>query len=57
MQHFYEARERTTYLLVQEDVCWRQRAKVNLLKDGDTNSKFFHALTRKLWNLRTSSVE
>lgn len=31
-------------LLMQEENCWRQRAKVHWLKDGDRNTKFFHAM-------------
>jgi hypothetical protein len=31
------------HLLVQEDAYWRQRAKSHWLRDGDLNTKFFHA--------------
>lgn len=31
-------------LLLQEESYWRQRSKVFWLSDGDSNSKFFHAL-------------
>jgi len=30
-------------LLAQEEAFWRQRSKVYWLRDGDTNSRFFHA--------------
>jgi len=32
-----------TRLLVQEDLYWRQRAKAHRYKEGDLNTKFFHA--------------
>jgi hypothetical protein len=31
-------------LLAQEDAFWRQRAKIHWLQDGDSNTKFFHAM-------------
>lgn len=30
-------------LLMQDDVYWRQRAKTHWYRDGDQNTKFFHA--------------
>lgn len=32
-----------TRLLQQEDSYWRQRAKAHWFKDGDRNTKYFHA--------------
>ncbi|XP_039682996.1 uncharacterized protein [Medicago truncatula] len=40
-----ELQNSLTNLLLQEDVYWRQRSKIYWLKDGDTNSKFFHCTT------------
>jgi hypothetical protein len=31
------------FLMEQEDVKWKQRAKQNWYKDGDRNTPFFHA--------------
>jgi len=38
--------------LAKKNAFWRQRAKTHRFKDGDTNSKFFHAVasTRKKHN-------
>jgi len=30
-------------LMIQEDKYWRQRAKTHWYRDGDLNTKFFHA--------------
>ncbi|PNX87709.1 endonuclease/exonuclease/phosphatase family protein, partial [Trifolium pratense] len=35
--------KRMTHLLVQDDMFWRQRAKTHWYKDGDLNTRFFHA--------------
>jgi hypothetical protein len=40
---FNALRKRMAHLLVQEDAYWRQRAKSHWLRDGDLNTKFFHA--------------
>lgn len=39
-----EKKTRLSTLLAQEDAFWKQRAKVYWLRDGDTNSRFFHAM-------------
>jgi hypothetical protein len=36
-------------LLEQEEVRWKQRAKINWLQHGDKNTKFFHACTNQRW--------
>lgn len=40
---YKEVNGRLSSLLTQEEAFWRQQAKVHWLRDGDTNSKFFHA--------------
>jgi len=39
----FELRKRMQRLLSQDDAYWRQRAKTHWYKDGDRNTKFFHA--------------
>lgn len=36
---------------IVQDAYWRQRENIHWMKDGDTNSKFFHASAnaRKIW--------
>jgi len=41
--HFDKLRKKLNHLLVQEDMFWRQRAKTHWYRDGDLNTKFFHA--------------
>lgn len=36
-------RKQMAKLLMQDDVYWRQRAKTHWYRDGDQNTKFFHA--------------
>jgi len=52
----FELRKRMQRLLSQDDAYWRQRAKTHWYKDGDKNTKFFHAsaTTRKKGNRITS---
>jgi len=51
-----ELRNRMQRLLSQDDAYWRQRAKPHWYKDGDRNTKFFHAsaTVRKKVNRITS---
>jgi len=39
----FELRKRMQRLLSQDDAYWRQHAKTHWYKDGDRNTKFFHA--------------
>ena len=35
-------RNQLSNLLTQEEIFWRQRAKMYWLRDGDSNTNFFH---------------
>lgn len=37
-------REELNELIAQENTYWHQRSKISWLKDGDRNSKYFHAV-------------
>jgi hypothetical protein len=52
INYFNALKRRLNVLLSQEDRFWRQRAKTFWYKDGDLNTKFFHAAasTRKKMN-------
>ncbi|XP_074323651.1 uncharacterized protein LOC141660555 [Apium graveolens] len=43
IQMYFNEKEKLNDLLTHEEVYWQQRAKNFWLKEGDTNSKFFHA--------------
>jgi hypothetical protein len=38
-----DMRKKMQHLLAQDDAYWKQRAKTHWYKDGDRNTKFFHA--------------
>jgi hypothetical protein len=50
--HYNELRKKLDFLLVKDDLFWRQRAKTFWYRDGDLNTRFFHATatTRKKKN-------
>ncbi|MCI25873.1 hypothetical protein A2U01_0047064, partial [Trifolium medium] len=52
VRKYHEARENLSKVLKQEEDYWKQRAKTHWLRDGDANTKFFHAIasTRKKKN-------
>jgi hypothetical protein len=43
INHFNALKKRMSRLLVKEDAFWRQRAKTHWLREGDLNTRFFHA--------------
>lgn len=41
--------------MVQEELHWKQRAKIFWLKDGDLNTRFFHALAKERNRIKSLS--
>jgi hypothetical protein len=44
VRKYQEAREKLSKVLKQEEEYWKQRSKTHWLRDGDSNTKFFHAM-------------
>nr|KYP48093.1 Transposon TX1 uncharacterized [Cajanus cajan] len=55
---FLEIQDKLNTLILHEEAFWKQRAKVHWLKEGDSNSKFFHATasTRRKHNYIQSII-
>lgn len=47
IQAYFEEREKLNELLLHGEVYWKQRVKTFWLKEGDANTKFFHAQATK----------
>ncbi|XP_074337479.1 uncharacterized protein LOC141674671 [Apium graveolens] len=45
VQMYFEEKDKFHELLIHEETYWQQRVKKFWLKEGDTNSKFFHKAT------------
>lgn len=58
VQEYLRERDKLNELLLQEEIYWKQRAKLHWLKEGDENTRFFHsyASTRKRINKITYLV-
>ncbi|XP_074376703.1 uncharacterized protein LOC141718222 [Apium graveolens] len=47
IKSYFEEREKLNEFLEHEESYWKQRAKIFWLKEGDTNSRFFHVQASK----------
>lgn len=59
VQEYLSERSKLNELLAKEELYWKQRAKLFWLKEGDDNTRFFHAsaTTRKKANKITKLVD